>query len=47
MIGLFSAVRNPTAHSPKILWAMPEQDALDVLAIVSYLHRKLDTAVKV
>lgn len=46
MVGLFSAVRNPTAHSPKTLWAMPEQDALEVLGLVSYLQRKLDTAVK-
>lgn len=44
MIGLFGAVRNPAAHSPKVVWAMPEQDALEVLALVSYLHRKLDTA---
>lgn len=46
MIGLVGAIRNPTAHAPKIAWPMSEQDALDVLALVSYLHRKLDNAVK-
>jgi len=46
MIGLFGAIRNPTAHSPKIVWAMPEQDAIDMFALVSFLHRKLDSAVR-
>jgi len=46
MIGLFGAIRNPTAHAPKITWAMPEQDAIDVFALVSFIHRKLDNAVK-
>ena len=47
MVGVFGAIRNPTAHAPKVVWAMPEQDALDVLAILSYVHRKLDSASKV
>lgn len=46
LIGLFGAVRNPTAHAPKIVWGMPEQDALDILGMVSYIHRKLDGASK-
>ena len=46
MVGLFSAIRNPTAHSPKIIWAMPEQDAIDMFALVSFLHRKPDSAVR-
>ena len=46
MTGLFGAIRNPTAHAPKITWTMPEQDAIDVLALVSFIHRKLDNAVK-
>lgn len=44
LIGLFGAVRNPAAHAPKINWPMPEQDAMDVLALISYVHRKLDGA---
>jgi uncharacterized protein (TIGR02391 family) len=47
LIGVFGAIRNPLAHAPKIVWPMPEQDALDVLTLISFLHRKLDGAVKV
>lgn len=46
LIGIFGAIRNPTAHAPKVVWAMPEQDAIDVLGILSYVHRKLDSATK-
>ncbi len=46
LIGLFGAIRNPTAHAPKIIWPMSEQDALDILTLVSFIHRKLDNAVK-
>ena len=45
LLCLFGAVRNPTAHAPKIFWPMTEQDALDVFALISFLHRKLDGAV--
>lgn len=47
LVGVFGAIRNPTAHAPKVVWAMPEQDAIDVLGILSYVHRKLDGATKV
>ncbi len=47
LIGVFGAVRNPVAHAPKIIWAMPEDDAVDILGILSYVHRKLDSARKV
>lgn len=42
--GIFSAIRNPTAHAPKVKWVVDLQDALDVLTVVSLLHRRLDTA---
>lgn len=42
LIGLFGAIRNPLGHSPKILWNLSEEDALDILTLVSYVHRKLD-----
>ena len=45
--GVFGTFRNVTAHAPKIQWAIEEQDALDLLTMVSYLHRRLDRAVKV
>lgn len=40
--GLFSAFRNPAAHEPRLTWVMREQDALDVLGVVSLIHRRLD-----
>ncbi|MBB2929829.1 TIGR02391 family protein [Paraburkholderia silvatlantica] len=46
LIGLFGAVRNPLAHAPKTNWSMSEQDALDILTLVSLIHRKLDHAQK-
>ena len=47
IVGIFGAVRNPTAHAPKISWPMTEQDALDIFAMVSFVHRKLDGTSKV
>jgi len=47
LVGLFGAVRNPTAHAPKIVWPMSEQDALDVLSMVSFVHRKLDGVLRI
>lgn len=47
VIGLFGAVRNPLAHTPKMHWALSEQDALDILTLVSLIHRKLDGVTKV
>lgn len=46
MKGMFGAFRNVTAHAPKISWSMTEQDALDLLTIASFLHRRLDAAVR-
>lgn len=42
--GLFGIFRNTTAHEPKIKWEITEQDALDLLTLVSYIHRRLDNA---
>lgn len=42
VIGLFGTVRNPLAHNPKAEWAMNEQDALDILTLISLIHRKID-----
>jgi uncharacterized protein (TIGR02391 family) len=41
---LCSIYRNPTAHEPRVKWAVVEQDALDMLTIASMLHRRLDQA---
>lgn len=43
--GMFSAFRNPTAHEPKGSWVVTEE-ALDLLSLVSLLHRRLDQAVR-
>lgn len=44
--GVFGTFRNPTAHSPKIRLTYSEQDALDLLTLVSYLHRMIDSAIR-
>jgi uncharacterized protein (TIGR02391 family) len=45
--GLFGAFRNATAHRPKVVWPIAEQDALDMMSTASLLHRQLDSAVVV
>ncbi len=46
-VGLFGIVRSPMAHNVKTDWSMPETDALDVMCLVSLVHRKLDAASKI
>jgi uncharacterized protein (TIGR02391 family) len=46
-MGLMSAVRNPQAHEPELHWPMSREDALDVLAVISFLFRKLEGAMVV
>ena len=46
MKGLFGTFRNTTAHAPKVSWNMSEQDALDLLTMASFLHRRLDHAAR-
>ena len=43
--GAVGTFRHPTAHAPKIAWAVTERDALEVLTLLSMLHRRLDEAV--
>jgi uncharacterized protein (TIGR02391 family) len=44
--GLFGTFRNTTAHAPKITWPIDKQDALDILSLVSLVHRRIDSAVE-
>ncbi|MEL4394259.1 TIGR02391 family protein [Shewanella algae] len=44
--GLFGSFRNTTAHAPKITWEIEEIDALDILSMVSLVHRRLDKAIQ-
>ena len=45
--GLCNMFRNPLAHQPKIEWSINEQDALEILSLISYCHRRLDNAVRI
>ena len=36
--------RNPTSHEARIHWPMTQQDAADIMSMVSLLHRRLDNA---
>lgn len=45
--GLCGMFRNPEAHQPKIFWDIDEQDALEILGLISYCHRRLDKAQKI
>jgi len=44
--GMFGTFRNVTAHAPKVTWSIDETDALDLLTLVSYLHRRIDAAAR-
>lgn len=43
--GLMRAIRNPEAHEPQLDWTIDQQDALDILSMVSFLYRKVEAAV--
>ena len=43
--GLFGLIRNPTAHTPKIKFIIEEEEALDIMTTVSYIHKLLDKAI--
>ncbi|MNW59293.1 hypothetical protein D3C74_372030 [compost metagenome] len=40
--GLFGTFRNPTAHSARIEWSLPEEDAVDLFTLASYLLRRIE-----
>lgn len=42
--GVVGAFRNPTAHEAKVEFSLTEEDALDMLATISMVHRRLDQA---
>jgi uncharacterized protein (TIGR02391 family) len=47
MQGVHHMVRNVRAHELKINWADSEQDAIEILQIISFIHKKLDKCVTV
>lgn len=40
--GITHMVRNVTAHELKIKWVVDEQEAIDILTTISFLHKQLD-----
>ena len=42
--GTFGMFRNPTAHAPKIAWAVNREDAEEVLTLLSMIHKRIDAA---
>ena len=42
--GVFSLIRNPTAHEPKLKFVILEDEALDIMSMISYIHKRLDKA---
>lgn len=40
--GATSMFRNPTAHEPRIFWSISKEEAIDLLTIISFIHKKLD-----
>ncbi|HTD97777.1 MAG TPA: TIGR02391 family protein [Mucilaginibacter sp.] len=43
--GILGLIRNPTAHTPKIKFVIEEDEALDIMTTVSYIHKLLDKAI--
>jgi len=43
-MGVMQAIRNPTAHEPQLKLSMTKTDVLDILSLISFLWRKIDTA---
>ena len=44
LVGLFGVFRNPTAHAARVEWSISEQDAMDLMSLASYVHRRLRAA---
>jgi len=42
LLGINYSVRNVTAHELKIKWAVNEDKAINMLSIISSLHKELD-----
>jgi uncharacterized protein (TIGR02391 family) len=42
--GILGMYRNPTAHDPRINRAVTDAELLELLTLISMVHRRLDTA---
>lgn len=45
--GVFSMMRNVTAHTPKIKWIVDEEEAIKMLMVISFIQDNLDNCVLV
>jgi hypothetical protein len=45
--GITHLVRNVTAHEVEIKWVVNEREAIDILQIISFLHKYLDQCIVV
>lgn len=43
--GVFGMFRNTTAHAPKVIWNITEDEALDIMTTISFIHKKLEKTV--
>ncbi|MXV52671.1 TIGR02391 family protein [Pedobacter sp. HMF7647] len=43
--GMFGVIRNATAHEPKLTFVIDEEAALDMMNVVSFIHKRLDQAI--
>ncbi|GAB4032278.1 TIGR02391 family protein [Spirosoma gilvum] len=42
--GVFGMFRNTIAHTPKVVWNITEDEALDIMTTISLIHKKLEKA---
>lgn len=42
---IFGLIRNPTAHTPKIKFIIEEEEAIDLMSLISFAHKKLDKSI--
>ena len=47
ILGLIHMVRNVTAHELRIRWDINENDAIDILQQVSFVHKYMDQCIPV
>ncbi len=43
--GLLGMFRNPTAHAPRITWAVSKDDAEEVFTLLSLVHKRIDSSI--
>lgn len=44
--GVYGTFRTPEAHEVKIKWIMKEDDALDILSLISFIYKKIDNSIE-